>query len=360
MATKKKKKRLTKRQQKQRKRRIILIVEVVVLLVLLVALFAYKKLDKVGTQNIGTVEVNPDLDKEIISGYTTIALFGVDNRSVNNYDSGNSDSIMVCCIDNKTKEVKLISVYRDTFLDVDGEGKLYKCNYAYNHGGQKAAIAMLNRNLDLDIQNYIAVDFNGLVEAVDKLGGIELELTDEEAKIMNDCYINETAEVCKKDPTPVAGGGMQKLNGIQATAYCRIRYTAGDDFKRAERQRTVLKLLVDKAKQSDIATLSSLAETMLGYVSTSYTKAEIIALASDAMEYELVETTGFPMAKSTGTFGSKGSVVVPCTLSDNVTELYKILYDEENYVPTQTVQDISTSIQSFTGYGAGNAVNYGY
>ena len=359
MATKKKKKRLTKRQQKQRKRRIILIVEVVVLLVLLVVLFAYKKLDKVGTQNIGTVEVNPDLDQDIISGYTTIALFGVDNRSVNNYDSGNSDSIMVCCIDNKTKEVKLISVYRDTFLDVDGEGKLYKCNYAYNHGGQKAAIAMLNRNLDLDIQNYVAVDFNGLAEAVDKLGGIELTLTDEEAKIMNDCYIGETAQVTGKEGIPVSGG-TQKLDGVQATAYCRIRYTAGDDFKRAERQRTVLKLLVDKAKQSDIATLSSLAESMLGYVSTSYTKAEIIALASDAMKYELVETSGFPMAKATGTFGSKGSVVVPCTLTDNVTALYKVLYDTDDYEPTQTVQDISSSIQSFTGYGAGNAVNYNY
>ncbi len=354
------KKRLTKRQQKRRKRKILLIVEAVVLVVLIVVLAVYMKMGQMGYNRIGTIETNDDLDETILDDYTTIAFFGVDNRSVGNYDSGNSDSIMVCSINNNTKDVKIVSVYRDTFLDVDGEGKYRKCNYAYNHGGVEQALAMLNRNLDLDIQDYVAVDFNALVKAIDAVGGVEITLTAEEAQIMNDSYIGEVAAVSGQTANPVAEG-TQTLDGVQATAYCRIRYTSGDDFKRAERQRTVLSLLVQKVQSASLGELNTLIDEILPEVSTSFTTSEILGLASSAASYNLVSTSGFPTAKRTATINKTvGSVVVPCTLASNVSELYALLYDQADYVPTQSVQDISAAIQSYTGFGSSDAVDYGY
>lgn len=188
----------------------------------------------------------------MLDGYTTIAFFGVDNRSNGNFDSGNSDTIMLCNINNYTKQVELVSVYRDTLMDVDGEETFRKCNYAFNHGGIDSALAMLNRNLDLNITDYVAVDFMALVAAVDAVDGIDIELTDAEAEAMNGGYIGEVGAIVGKDANPVSAGS-QHLDGVQATAYCRIRSTAGDDFRRTERQRTVLTQIIAKAKsaQSD-------------------------------------------------------------------------------------------------------------
>ena len=177
------KKKLTRSQKRRKKRKTILIIEVIVLLLLLAALFLWLKVGLINWDDLKDLKTN-DLDEEtqeLLDDYTTIALFGVDNRSNGNYDTGNSDSIMICSINNNTKEVKLVSVYRDTCLDVDGDETFRKCNYAYNHGGPQAAIEMLNRNLDLNIQKYVSVDFYALAEAVDALGGIELDITDEEA-----------------------------------------------------------------------------------------------------------------------------------------------------------------------------------
>ena len=187
------------RKRKKKKNKIILFaVEIFVLAVLLVGLFVYSKLNKVdSTGEIGKEDVNIELDSEtaeVLEGYTNIALFGLDNRDTGRYDGGNSDCIMIASINNDTKKVKLISVYRDTFLNVKEE-TYNKINSAYSYGGPKGAIAALNRNLNLDIVNYVAVDFGALVEAIDLLDGIELTLTDQEVQIMNDNYIDEINQV---------------------------------------------------------------------------------------------------------------------------------------------------------------------
>ncbi|GFI26489.1 polyisoprenyl-teichoic acid--peptidoglycan teichoic acid transferase TagT [Lachnospiraceae bacterium] len=340
------------RKRKKKKNKIILFaVEIFVLAVLLVGLFVYSKLNKVdSTGEIGKEDVNIELDSEtaeVLEGYTNIALFGLDNRDTGRYDGGNSDCIMIASINNDTKKVKLISVYRDTFLNVKEE-TYNKINSAYSYGGPKGAIAALNRNLNLDIVNYVAVDFGALVEAIDLLDGIELTLTDQEVQIMNDNYIDEINQVTGKSSGRLSGGGTYRVDGVQALAYCRIRYTAGDDFKRTERQRLVLTKMIEKAKGSSIATVGSMINSMIDEISTSYTSKGLLELASSVMDYELEDTHGWPFELCTGNYGSKGSLVVPTDLETNVKELHEYLFDEKNNV-SSTVSGISDYIVNYTG-----------
>lgn len=342
----------SRRKKKNKKNKIVIFaVEIIVLVALLVGMYMYFKVDKVqSTGEIKPEDVAIELDsetKEALKGYTNIALFGLDNRSTGNYDGGNSDCIMIASINNDSKEVKLISVYRDTFLSVKDD-TFNKINSAYAYGGPRGAIAALNKNLNLDITNYVAVDFAAVVDAVDLLDGIELTLTDQEVKIMNDNYIDEINEVTKHSSSKLSSGGTYTVDGVQALAYCRIRYTAGDDFKRTERQREVLGKMIEKAKGSSISTVSSLIDSMFGEISTSFTSKEILSLASSVMDYELAGNHGWPFELCTGNFGSKGSIVVPTDLETNVVELHEYLFGEKNNV-SNTVTGLSEYIVNYTG-----------
>lgn len=359
----KKGKKLTRSQKRRKKRKTILIIEVIVLLLLLAALFLWLKVGLINWDDLKNLKTN-DLDEEtqeLLDDYTTIALFGVDNRSTGNYDTGNSDSIMICSINNNTKEVKLVSVYRDTCLDVDGDETFRKCNYAYNHGGPQSAIEMLNRNLDLNIQKYVSVDFYALAEAVDALGGIELDITDEEASYMNGIggYTAMTAEITGRKGGNVSVG-HQTVNGVQAVAYCRIRYTAGGDFGRAERQRTVLEQMVAKLDGASIGDLNNLVDAVFDDIGTNFTMTQIISMASSMKDYQLAGTAGFPFAKRTGNFGSQGSLVVPCTLESNVKFLHAYLFDNKDAQLSDELRKISDDIENYTGYTQDDALDYGF
>jgi len=342
----------TRRRKKKKNKVILFAVEIIVLVALLIGLLVYSKLNKVesGTGNIDKDEVNIELDSqtaEALEGFTNIALFGLDNRQTGNYDGGNSDTIMIASIDNDTKQVKLVSVYRDTFLNVKDD-TYAKINSAYAYGGPKNAIAALNKNLNLDIVNYVAVDFGAVVEAIDLLDGIELTLTDQEVQIMNDNYIDEINKVTGHKSGKLSSGGTYTVDGVQALAYCRIRYTAGDDFKRTERQRTVLTKMIEKAQGSSISTVSSLIDSMLGDISTSFTGKELLALVSSVMDYKLADTHGWPFELCTGSYGSKGSLVVATDLETNVKELHEYLFGEKNDI-SNTVTGISDYIINYTG-----------
>lgn len=342
----------TRRRKKKKNKVILFAVEIIVLVALLIGLLVYSKLNKVesGIGNIDKDEVNIELDSqtaEALEGFTNIALFGLDNRQTGNYDGGNSDTIMIASIDNDTKQVKLVSVYRDTFLNVKDD-TYAKINSAYAYGGPKNAIAALNKNLNLDIVNYVAVDFGAVVEAIDLLDGIELTLTDQEVQIMNDNYIDEINKVTGHKSGKLSSGGTYTVDGVQALAYCRIRYTAGDDFKRTERQRTVLTKMIEKAQGSSISTVSSLIDSMLGDISTSFTGKELLALVSSVMDYKLADTHGWPFELCTGSYGSKGSLVVATDLETNVKELHEYLFGEKNDI-SNTVTGISDYIINYTG-----------
>lgn len=342
----------TKRKKKKRKNKIILfIVEIIILAALLVGLYVYSRMNKVdSTGEIEQDEVNVELDSEtaeVLKGYTNIALFGLDNREVGKYTSGNSDCIMIASINNDTKKVKLLSIYRDTFLNVKDD-TYRKINAAYAYGGPKGAIAALNKNLNLDIVDYVSVDFGAVVDAVDLLDGIELELTSQEVQIMNDNYIDEINKVTDHSSSKLSGGGTYTVDGVQALAYCRIRYTAGDDFKRTERQRTVLTKMIEKAKGSSLTTIGGMIDSMMDEISTSFTSKDLLQLAGDVMGYELDGSHGWPFELCTGNYGSQSSLVVPTDLETNVRELHEYLFDEKNNV-SNTVTSLSDYIRNYTG-----------
>lgn len=343
----------TGRKKKKKKNKIILfVVEIIVLAALLVGLFVYSRMGEINQEPEGEFkgeEVNIELDSEtaeVLKGYTNIALFGIDNRDTGKYDSGNSDCIMIASINNDTKKVKLLSVYRDTFLNVESE-TYGKVNSAYARGGAKGAVAALNKNLNLDIVDYISVDFKALVDAVDLLGGVELELTDQEVQVMNEYYIDEINTVTNHNTEKLSSGGVYTVDGVQALAYCRIR-KIGNDFQRTERQRTVLTKMIEKAKASSITTIGSMINSMIGEISTTFSSADMLKLASNMLDYELEDTHGWPFELCTGDYGTKGDLVVPTDLETNVKELHEYLFDEKNNV-SSTVSGISDYIVNYTG-----------
>lgn len=337
------------------KRAVIVAVEFLFVLVLAAAAYVMSKIGRVaqGELDMDKVEVNPDISEEsqeLMQGYQTIALFGLDNRSNGKLENGRSDVIILANINNDTKEVQLVSVYRDTYLDV-GDDTFQKCNAAYAKGGPEQAISMLNVNLDLNITDYVTVDFNALVECVDLLGGIEMEVTDDEATYMIG-FVREINEMTGHDSENLPGAGTYNLDGVQACAYARVRQTAGSDYKRTERQRAVLSAMVEKAQKSDLVTVNALIDEVCGDILTSFSNAELLSLASQVFNYSLGESAGFPFTKASMLLGSKGSIVIPCDLSTNVAQLHAFLYNDESYTVSDTVAANSAKIAGDTGYGA--------
>ena len=344
--------------KKYRRHKILFITELIILIPLLAFGFLYvqfeKKLGNIDTVTLqsGDIQVNEEVENNaVLHGYTNIALFGVDSRD-GSMDYTNTDTIIIASINNDTKVVKLVSIYRDTYLNI-GEDRYGKANAAYANGGPEQAISMLNTNLDLNITDYVTVDFNAVVECVDLLGGVEMTVTDEEAVLMHG-YMDEISKLTKKKSEYLPGAGTYTMDGVQACAFARIRYTAGDDYKRTERQRAVLTAMIQKAQKSDLKTINSLIDEVFGDIKTSYSNTDLIALASQVFNYSLGETTGFPFEKNTITLGSKGSVVVPCDLKSNVIQLHQFLYDDTEYEPTDTVKSNSEKIISDTGFHQGD------
>ena len=297
------KRRMAKRHKKtKRKKRMIgiLVLEVFLILILGVGVWGLGKLDKLQSENIGDVVVNEDMDEDtakLLKGYTNVALFGIDTRKIGELGAGNrSDTMIIASINNETKEVKLMSVYRDTYLN-RADDTYGKCNAAYKSGGPKQAMEMLNTNLDLNIQYYVSIDFVALIKTIDALGGIDIDVQDDEWEYVN-AYMYETTEISEDyldHYSPfLEGPGLQTLDGLQATAYCRIRYTAGSDFKRTERQRMVISKIVEKAKSAGLGTINKIVDEVFPLVSTNIPKTTMIGMAANMMSYELGESGGFP------------------------------------------------------------------
>lgn len=350
-------KRRKKRRMKKRKKVLLFVLEILVLAVLLVVLYFTNILNKIDFENMTDTEagINDDLSSETafaMEGYTNIALFGLDNRGSGDYDTGNSDAILIASINNENKEIRLASVYRDTYLSI-GDGKYYKCNSAYERGGAKQAVQMLNSNLDLDIKDYVSVDWGALVEAIDDLGGIDIEVTPEEVDKINE-YTVEIVMMTGKDTTTLTESGLVHLDGTQATSYARIRKLAGDDYMRTARQRIVLQAMLEKAQKADIGTLNKVCNDVVDDISTTLTLKQMLILAKDVGSYKLVETTGFPFELTTASLDS-GDTVVPVELENNVTELHQWLFNDADYSPSQTVQSISANIVKKSGVTLSNA-----
>lgn len=283
-----------------------------------------------------------------VKGYHNIALFGVDSRNGDLGKGNRSDTIMIASINQDTQEIRLISVFRDTYLNL-GNDSYNKCNAAYAQGGPEQAISMLNANLDLNITDYVTVGFGGLIDSVNALGGVEMEVTKAEISHLNNYQLTMAQEM-GVDYIPVEQSGKQLLNGMQATAYCRIRYTKGDDFRRAERQRDVLMAMMEKAKSASVGELTEMVNAILPEVETSLGVNDILSVLGSVAGYDIVTSEGFPFEDNRvgATVGSRGSCVVPDNLEENVIELHSILYPETDYKPSKRVTGISDEIEALT------------
>ena len=344
-----------------KKKKVLFVLEIIVLLLFIGGLYVYgqisSRLDKIEQPELKKEKIVVNQEAPKMTGYKTYVLFGIDTRGEGSqYSAQNSDTMIIVSVNNDTKEVRMVSVYRDTLLNV-GDDTYTKANAAYALGGPEQAITMLNTNLDLDISDYATADFSALVEVIDDLGGLDIPLSYAEIEHMNN-YCVETSKLTGKDYTPLekpepkpedqeAIVGTYHLNGVQATSYCRIRYTASLDMGRTERQRRVLGMLFDKAKIAGLSSIFKIMDDVFPMVTTSLSKQDILGLIPTLIGYKFTDSTGFPQKFKFSNI--KGSIIVPTDLENNVVELHKFLYDDQDYTPSSEVVARSNKILEIVG-----------
>ena len=348
-------KKLSKKEQAKKKRRriILFIVEIFILLIMVMVLYITLSGEKAGKVDLDyeDIIINDTVKKAeetTMKGYRNIALFGVDSTTGALSKNTRSDCIMIASINQDTGQCKLVSVYRDTYLNLSND-TYNKCNAAYAKGGAEMAISMLNMNLDMNITDFVTVGFAGLSDTIEALGGVYIDVDDNERKHLNS-YQQTMADNLKRSYTPLNDTGYILLNGLQATGYCRVRYGGGDDFRRTERQREVLSAVTDQAKKATPTALTQIANNVFEEVYTSLDLTEIVDVLAHVTEYNITETAGFPTEeyRTTGTVGTKGSCVIPLDLEANVKWLHQFLFDDYEYEPSSTVKECSEKIAADT------------
>lgn len=314
--------------------------------------FVNGKIGKMQKENIDTTAVGINEEtKQELKGYRNIALLGIDSR-VDDYGLGNrSDCMMIASINQETNEIKLISVYRDTYVYVmeNGTKRLDKITHAYSYGGAQNTLKSLNEAMDLNITEFVTVNFDAVIAAVDSLGGVYIDIDKSEIKYVND-YIDATSESSGVKSSHITHSGRQKLDGVQAVSYTRVRYTAGGDYKRTERMRTVVEAMLSKAKTLNVGQLNSFADTILPKIRTNISTSEIWGLIPKLASFKVTESIGWP-------YDTKGITLdrwygVPVTLQSNVERLHKEAFEQEDYEASDTVKEMSAAIVKKTGYNS--------
>lgn len=347
------------KKQKPKKKMNIFVKILLTLLILIVVfvtvvfstsyIYLKNKLGKIDYVDLKSTEItiNHGVD-ESLETYRNIALLGIDARS-DTFGTGNrSDCIMILSLNEKTKDVKIASVYRDTYLNIDGHG-LDKVTHAYSYGGPKLALNTLNKNLDLNITEFVAINFDTVRVVVDSIGGVEIPIDSQEVKYING-YINSLNKQFGTSSANITTPGTYKLDGVQALAYSRIRYTDGGDYKRTERMRDVFMAVFKKAKTMNISELNNLANTILPHVSTNISENEIMGMIPKAISFNIKDSFGWPY-ETEGKMITKVWYGVPINLQKNVSKLHESLFNEVDYEPTDTVKNISNDIIKTTRYG---------
>lgn len=324
---------------------IILLILIIIIVGVGIGAYSYitSKLNKMQQVNINVDELDVN---ESLTGYRNIALFGVDSRDSNLGKGNRSDCIIIASINEKTKDIKLISVYRDTYVQIEGHG-LDKITHAYSYGEAPLAIKTLNTNLDLNIKEFVTVNFDLVAEAVDALGGVQITIEQAELQYIND-YIDGTSSNTGISSSHITKAGTQTLDGVQAVAYSRIRYTSGGDYKRTERMRDVVEAMLKKLKTKSVGEINNLMDTILPKVYTNISAGSIIGMIPDVLNYNIKESIGWP-------YKTQGITLdrwygVPVTLESNVVKLHQEAFEETDYVISDTIKEISDKIVNKTGY----------
>jgi LCP family protein required for cell wall assembly len=335
------------KKKKRLKRKVLLFIDLILLIIVgglgyFIYITGKTQLDTSGDSSI----VTNSIDSEEIGGYRNIAIFGVDSRDNSLKKSTHSDTIVIASINRKSKDIKLASIYRDTYVDIPDNG-FNKINAAYFKGGYPLALNTINTNFDLDVKEYVTVNFDAVCKVIDLLGGISLDITKEELKYVNG-YTRELNQINGTKVGKLKSAGTQVVNGTHATAYARIRYTAGGDIKRAERQRIVIQKIFEKAQSADLLTINKIINEIFPQIYTNLDTMDMLDLAKDILSYHIVDETGFPF-DNVAQYYKKVSYVFPIDLASNVSQLHKFLFEDNAYVPSSKVKETSDTILEITG-----------
>ncbi len=324
--------------------------------------------DETETESEETTETVPETTEEdfgstdygtVIDGYWNILLVGVDNSGEGQNvltKHANSDTMIICSINTQTGDIKLASVYRDTYLKMAGKSGGYnKANYALMHGTIVDTINTLNQNLDIYLTDYVVVNWASVARCVDLLGGIEADITPDIIDMNKgayNSYVTDIVQTTGMGSTQIWTPGVQHLDGVQTVAYCRVRY-GSTDYARTERQREVLVKLLAQLKKIDLPTMIALIDEMLPNIATSISKGDLLQIAFNAFNYSIVDSCGFPFDKRSGSRVGKIEVpdpVIAVDLVNNVVKLHHFLYGNNGYSPTSTVRGISDYIGKISGF----------
>ena len=334
---------------KKKAKRVLFIILILILVIAGVIFgFLKSKLDKINYVSIPLEDLDMnDGISDSLSKYRNIVLLGVDSRDIRTNEGARTDAIIIVSINKETKDVNLASVYRDTYLDLGEEYGLDKVTHAHAYKGPALTISTLNRNLDLNISEFVTVNFKVVAEVIDMMGGIEIDVEENEMSDMNK-YIADTSKNTGISSSQLTHSGKQTLDGVQAVTYSRIRKTSGGDYKRTERMRTVLMKTFEKAKKMSISDINNIANKILPQIQTNITQGEIMSLIPQVISYNVKDNIGWP-------YETKGITLdrwygVPVTLEENVKKLHEELFGQLDYQPTETVKEISNRIINKTGY----------
>lgn len=336
---------ISRRERKRKSKKPIIITSVIVVLFTLIisgGLFIkgiFGNIEKVEAtpEDLGIEKVEkPKVEEEVTYGtyrpderYLNIALLGVDTRVIGNYDGTRADSIMILSIDRETKAIKLASVARDTYANIEGYG-MDKINHAYAYGGPNLMVKTLNQNFNLAITDYVVVNFFGMAEIIDRLGGVELEVDADEIQYINS-YIDEVSKIKGITPEHITTPGTYNLNGVQAVAYSRIRYTDGGDFKRTERQREVLLKLAEKSSSVKITDVIPIINQLSSNLMTTLGASDMTNLAVELIKggySSNMSQTMFPEAAYSGGDMINGVYYYVTDLSQAASSINNFFYGE--------------------------------
>ena len=296
------------------------------------------------------------------TGYFNVAFIGVTKREGKEELGSRANTVMIASLNYDTGEVRLVSVYRDTLLELE-DGSLDLAAHSYAYGGSRGTVAMLNRNLDLNIQHYVTVDFAALALTVNALDGVEVYIMPEEMHHINQLGYQMVSEgefapgANLSIPPLVPGAGYQLLCGVQALAYTRIRMVGNNDFQRTERQRHVIERMAYRASDASLGTINEIVNIAFEYLATNFSLTEILAHSRYMGHYQIGETTGFPFDLAMVDLERTGSTVIPATLESNVALLHEFLFGTTNFRPSSTVLNISANIYHATGATEDSAID---
>lgn len=291
---------------------------------------------------------------EQLSGYRNIAILGVDAREGEDPEKCRTDAIIIATINEKTGAITLTSVMRDTYLlmsDVNGDDLLDKVTHAHAFGGPMNTVRMLNQSLDLNIEEFVVMDWNSVVDTVDAMGGITVDVQENEIADLNK-WGPETAENTGKEWTEITETGEQRIDGVQAATYCRIRKTSGGDPGRTNRMKKVMTALFEEAKKHPTR-ITEMTDKVLPEIKTNMTTSNFMSLMPKILSFKIDNSIAYPYNYWGGIINGKW-LAVPTTLQYNVEKLHEELFEQSDYNPSNTVKKISQSIINQSGVSQGN------